>query len=266
MQANLECIAEELAARLPERVLERVGTMMRVGMAHLEAAPSDAPSHLEGDLPHVGLAREFLLAVLEARETDAIDLIMGAFDSGISIGELHENVLLRVQAEMGRMWQMAEITIAEEHYCTGIVATALTLMRARAPRAASNGQRVITTTVSNETHALGILLVAQAFEAEGWTAVNLGANTPAKAIVEAVRDFGCDVIALSVSLVLYVRQTASLIATLRSHEVTAGIPILVGGKPFNNVPDLWQVIGADGCVSTAMDAPRKASQMLAARS
>ena len=94
------------------------------------------------------------------------------------------------------------------------------------------------------------------------TAINLGANTPANAIIEAVRDFGCDVIALSVSLVVYVRRTADLIAVLRAHEVTASIPIMVGGQPFNLVEDLWQVVGADGCTKTAMSAPRKAAELI----
>ena len=73
-----------------------------------------------------------------------------------------------------------------------------------------------------------------------------------------------DVIALSVSLVAYVRRTSELIATLRTHEVTASIPILVGGQPFNLVEDLWQVVGADGCAATSTGSPGKAAQLLGA--
>jgi MerR family transcriptional regulator, light-induced transcriptional regulator len=259
---NLECMAKELEERLPARTAQRVRSTIQAGIDHLDVAPSEVSSYLEADGPHIGLARQFLLAVLETRETDAIQLIMDAFDSGIAIDALHEQVLTLVQREVGRMWQMQEITIAEEHYCTGIVSTAMTLMRSRAKRAEPNGRRVITTAVSDETHALGILLVTQAFEANGWTAINLGANTPADAIIDAARDFGCDVIALSVSLVAYVRRTSELIATLRTHEVTASIPILVGGQPFNLVEDLWQVVGADGCAATSTGSPGKAAQLL----
>ena len=262
LKANLECMTEELEERLPSQMAPAIRSMVRAGIEHLDAAPSEVASHLEGEGPQIDLARQFLLAVLETRETDAIRLIMDAFESGIGIEELHEEVLHRVQVEIGRMWQMAEITIAEEHYCTGIVSTAMTLMRSRSPRAEPTGRRVISTAVSDETHALGILLVTQAFESQGWTAINLGANTPANAIIEAVRDFGCDVIALSVSLVVYVRRTADLIAVLRAHEVTASIPIMVGGQPFNLVEDLWQVVGADGCTKTAMSAPRKAAELI----
>jgi methanogenic corrinoid protein MtbC1 len=139
-------------------------------------------------------------------------------------------------------------------------------MRSRAEPVVANDRRVITATVSNETHALGIVLVSQAFESNGWTAISLGANTPATAIADAARDFGCDVIALSANMVLYVCQTADLIASLRAHPATASIPIIVGGQPFNVVDDLWQVVGADGSASNAMECPAVAERLLASRS
>ena len=266
IRANLECMAEELQERLPESVVDRAVAMVRLAAEQLAVAPSETPSFLEVDGEHVHLARQFLLAVLETREQDAVRLILEAFDGGASIFQLYEHVLHRVQKEVGRMWQMAEVTIAEEHFCTGIVTELMTLMRSRTETVEANDRRVITATVSNETHALGIVLVSQAFEANGWTVISLGVNTPATAIVEAVRDFGCDVIALSANMALYIRQTADLVASLRAHSATASIPIIVGGQPFNVVDDLWQVVGADGSASNAMECPAVAERLLTSRS
>jgi MerR family transcriptional regulator, light-induced transcriptional regulator len=262
LQLNLTCMSEELTARLPEQAAKLVTPLLVLASEHLANAPSTTPSHLEAEAPHINTARQFLLAVLEAREQDAVQLLMAAYAGGTSIAELHEHVLCKVQREIGRMWQMGEANIAEEHLCTGIVTTVMALMRANAPRAKPNGRRVITATVSNETHALGIQLVTQAFEAEGWNVISLGVDTPAGAIADAARDFGCDAIALSVNIVLYVRQTAELIAALRAHPTTANIPILVGGQPFNLVDDLWQVVGADGYARTAMSSPAVAAKLV----
>jgi methanogenic corrinoid protein MtbC1 len=266
IRANLECMVEELEARLPEPVAARAVAMIQLAAEKVIAASSETPTFLGGDGEHIHLARHFLLAVLEAREKDAIRLVLEAFEGGATIFELYEHVLHRVQKEIGRMWQMDEASIAEEHLCTGIVTELLTLMRSRAEPVMANNRRVITGTVSNETHALGIVLVSQAFESCGWTAVSLGVNTPAPAIVGAVRDFGGDVIALSANMALYIRQTADLIAGLRAHPITADIPIIVGGQPFNVVDDLWQVIGADGSASNAMECPAVADRLLASRS
>ena len=258
---NLECMVQELEARLPEGPGTLASAMLKLGISQFEAAPSELPSYLEGDAPYVDLARKFLLAVLESREADAFDLVMAAFADGATITDLHKHVLQRVQVEMGRMWQMAETTIAEEHYCTGIVTSLLSMMRSKSERPTPNGRRVITANVSNETHSIGIQFVSQSFESHGWSVIGLGSNTPVIAIAEAVRDFGCDVIALSVNIVLYVRQTADLIATLREHPFTASVPILVGGQPFNLVDDLWQVVGADGFASSALESPVVAERL-----
>ena len=261
LSVNLECMVEELEDRLPEGPASLASAMMKSGISQFLAAPSEVSSYLEGDAPYVDLARKFLLAVLESRETDAFDLVMEAFAGGATITDLHKHVLQRVQVEMGRMWQMGETTIAEEHYCTGIVTSLLAMMRSKSDRATASGRRVITANVNNETHSIGIQLVSQAFESQGWSVIGLGSNTPVIAIAEAVRDFGCDVIALSVNIVLYVRQTADLIATLRSHPLTANVPILVGGQPFNLVDDLWKVVGADGFASSALDSPVVAERL-----
>lgn len=266
IQANLECMVEELQASLPEPVVDRAVAMIGLALKQVAAAPSETPSFLAEDGEHVDLARHFLLAVLETREKDATRLVLDAFDGGVTIFQLYEHVLQRVQKEIGRMWQMDEVTIAEEHYCTRIVTGIMTIMRSRAEPAVANGRRVITATVSNETHALGIEVVSQAFESCGWTAISLGADTPAGAIADAVRDFGCDLIALSANMVLYVRQTADLITSLRAHPVTANTPIMVGGQPFNLVEDLWQVVGADGYARNAVECPAAAERILASRS
>jgi methanogenic corrinoid protein MtbC1 len=66
-------------------------------------------------------------------------------------------------------------------------------------------------------------------------------------------------------MVLYVRLTAEIIAALRAHALTAEVPILVGGQPFNLVSDLWQVVGADGHARSAWDSPAAAAQLLQGR-
>jgi methanogenic corrinoid protein MtbC1 len=36
---------------------------------------------------------------------------------------------------------------------------------------------------------------------------------------------------------------------------------MVGGTPFALVPDLWKVVGADGCATCATDAVRVAAEL-----
>lgn len=262
IRTNLECMAAALRELLPAKDSKRAGEILQGALEHFDAAPTEVESYLEADAPHVDLARRFLLAVLETREADATKLILDAAVAGVPLAELHEHVLGKVQAEIGRMWQMAEVTVAEEHYCTGIVTAAATLLAARAPRAAPNGRTVLTASVGNELHDLGIRLVSQDFEMSGWKVIFLGANTPASAVTDAVRDFGCDLIALSASITLHVRRTADAIARIRAHPHSEGIPVLVGGRPFTLVEDLWEVVGADGCATDAAEASQVGGKLV----
>lgn len=262
IRTNLECMAEALRELLPPENRKRAGEILDGALEHFDTAPTEVQSHLEAEAPHVDLARRFLLAVLETREADATRMILDAFDAGVSFRELHQHVLGKVQSEIGRMWQMAEVTVAEEHYCTGIVTTAATLLAARAPRPAPNGKTVLTAAVGNELHDLGIRLVSQDFEMSGWKVIALGANTPTGAVTDAVRDFGCDLIALSASMTLHVRRTAEAIQSIKAHPDCEGIPILVGGRPFTVVEDLWEVVGADGCARDAAEASQVGARLV----
>jgi methanogenic corrinoid protein MtbC1 len=262
VRVNIECMRLELVDRLPADSGRLVMTAIDAGLAAFDAAPTEVPSYLAEDAPLIDLARRFLLAVLEAREADALALVTQAMDAGSDVHELQEHVLRKVQYEIGRMWQMAEVTVAEEHYCTGIVSTAATVMRLRSVRRASNGRRVIAASVSAESHDVGIRCVTTELEIDGWSVLNLGPDTPASAIIEAVRDFGCDLIALSTSMMLYIRQAADTIAAVRAEPLTAGIPILVGGHPFNVVSDLWRVVGADACAASAAEVTEVAARLV----
>jgi methanogenic corrinoid protein MtbC1 len=54
------------------------------------------------------------------------------------------------------------------------------------------------------------------------------------------------VVAVSITIGSYARYVRELIALLRQSVIGASVQILVGGQPFNRIPELWHQIGADG--------------------
>jgi methanogenic corrinoid protein MtbC1 len=252
LTTNLEGIRDELTANLPDDAVAMPVDYLDRARTHLEQAPDQLPTWLPDGAPLVDLARRFLLAALEVRRQNALDLIRRAADDGTSVADLHRHVLTPVQAEMGRMWQLNEVHVGEEHYASTIVQQALALLRERLPRAQPNGRRVICTTVGGDLHDLGIQIVADHFEMAGWEPVFLGASTPTPDLMQAVHDFRIDLIAIAANLVLHVRNLANTIRTLRAEPACAKVPILVGGGPFRDVPELWRAVGAD---AGAVDAP-----------
>jgi methanogenic corrinoid protein MtbC1 len=69
-------------------------------------------------------------------------------------------------------------------------------------------------------------------------------------VVRSVIERQADVLAVSATITLHVSAVAELIASVRDSEAS-DVRVLVGGYPFNQVPDLWCQVGADGYAADA---------------
>lgn len=262
LDQNLLAIGKELEADLPEGLATRPLEFLALARVHLASAPDEIPSFLESGGEFIDLARKYLLAVLEGRSDDAMVLVSDAYHSGVSPESLCHDVIHLAQREIGRMWQMDEIHVAEEHYGSRIAERVLSVLQHVAPRSESSGRRVLCAAPGGELHELGLRVVSQHFEWGGWDSILLGANMPIPDLVRGLCDFEADLVALSATTPLQVEPVFALIEEIRKH---ASLPVLVGGAPFCKIPDLWQVVGADGCSQNASQAVEVAASLLAAR-
>lgn len=220
------------------------------------------PSFLTTDNPQRELSQHYLQALLQADRQQATQLIMNAVDNGVSVQDVYLNVFQRSQYEIGRLWQINQISVAQEHYCTAATQMIMSLLYPRIFRTKRNGRSLVSACVSSELHELGARMVADFFEMEGWDTYYLGANVPAKSIIEAIELQQADILAISTTMISNIRATEQLLREIRASEAGKKIKILVGGYPFNLSPDLWQKLGADAYASNALDAVTKATTLL----
>ncbi|MCG8590996.1 MAG: cobalamin-dependent protein [Proteobacteria bacterium] len=259
----LDALADELDEELPAPLAARSREFVEAARTAGERAPVTAGSLLAGPAPQVDRSRKFLLALLEAQTETAIGIVETALDEGLSAADVQQYVIAAAQTEMGRLWQANEVSVAEEHVGSRIVEDVLAAMRRRLPAPPEAGQRVIVASVEGDLHDIAGRMVADAFRWSGWNAIFLGASVPARDLALAMEDFKADVLALSVSLGLYVRTTHELLNELRE-RLGRRICVVVGGRPFIRVPDLWQVVGADASAATPDAAVRAAREALTA--
>lgn len=263
LRASLACLRDELGQGLPQNASRAAVAMLERAARVVETPAVPNASVLAGDAPATVLARGYLLAALEGRRKDAIDVALRALDSGMSVGEVYRDVLARAQIEVGRMWQDGEIGVAEEHFVSRVTEQALAFVNARMPRATKIGKRVLVTSANGDLHDIGLRMIADHFEMAGFEPIYLGASTPADDVVRAAIDFEVDLAAIAAKLTLLVRATAELVRALRAEPRTRTLPILVGGLPFQVAPRLWRTIGADGCARSAEDAVEAGKRLVA---
>jgi len=265
-RASLECLAETLE----DTGLGTYAGFVRQAIGQLDRA-HDVPAHeIDPHDPDAKLARIYLLQLLQRNQREAAEMLFAAVRAGTPVERLYERVICPALAEVGRMWQVDEVTVADEHFCTAATQVILAQLKLHAPTKPECGRSVLATSVGGDLHDLGIRMVADLFEFAGWRSECLGANTPTDEIVTALRgDHGdgrpFDLLAISGSTSLTVRTIAAVVEAVRSDPATCEIPILVGGTPFRLVPDLWKVVGADAMASTASGAIEAANRLLDAR-
>jgi methanogenic corrinoid protein MtbC1 len=122
---------------------------------------------------------------------------------------------------------------------------------------------LVATCIGGELHELGIRMVADFFEIEGWETYYLGANMPIDDVVAMANDKQAHLLGISASLNSHVTQARDLIHAMRASPHGPEIKIMVGGHPFNRAPLLHETIGADFTAPNAREAVRQAMEVLA---
>jgi MerR family transcriptional regulator, light-induced transcriptional regulator len=269
LKRNLECTKDVCEQELPVDVAPTAARFIADAITALEQGPADPLQPAQPDASEGRLSRLYLLHLLQRNQTAAANLVFEAAREGKSVPEIYQSILTPALGEVGRMWHLQEATVADEHYCTAATQMIMAQLRARMQRKPSNGKRVLAMAVGGDLHDIGIRMVADLFEAEGWATEYLGANMPTSEVLVALADPNSgkpafDLIAVSANTTLSVRAVASFIEAVRQHPTAGSTPIVVGGGAFRSIPDLWQVVGADGFAKDASSALRVAEQLVSA--
>lgn len=262
LTTNLQQICSTLEELLPPDSSAIPCGYVESALQQLPQMPSEVGSFLSPRQPQSQLAQEYLDALLNGKRQDASRLILEAAQSGVSIREIYLHVFQPAQHEIGRLWQINQISVAQEHYCTAATQLIMSQLYPYLFSGERTGRSVVAACVGGDLHELGVRMVSDFFEIEGWDTFYLGANTPTPSILQAIRERHADVVAISVTITSHMRKAESLIDAIRSDEGCKDVKILVGGYPFNIAPELWRQLGADGSASNAEDAIRLAERLV----
>jgi MerR family transcriptional regulator, light-induced transcriptional regulator len=195
------------------------------------------------------------LATLRAGDrTEALVLVREAMAAGISLCDLYQAILQPALYAIGRLWQIGQLDVASEHLATVITRSVMELSSNKLKPLPSGPPLIIATCVGAELHDIGLRMVSDCLELGGWNTLYLGCNMPLDAIVTLAIRHRVAVVAVSITIGSHARFVRDLISALRQSPIGPSVKILVGGQPFNRIPELWHQIGADGMASDASGA------------
>lgn len=259
---TLECMKDILDDNLDETMSKEVNKFIDAGLSLLKQPVAHPAPNIDENTPLSGLANQYLEALLNGDRHAAADLVVDAAEKGTPVKDIYLNVFQQSQYEIGRLWQTNRISVAQEHFCTAATQMIMSRLYPYIFSTEKIGKRLVAACVGGELHEIGVRMVADFFEMEGWDTYYMGANTPTDTIIGSISEKKADVLGLSATIAFNKSTMEDLIRLIRSTDSGKHIKILVGGYPFRQSPDLWKKIGADGFAADAQEAIKVANSMI----
>lgn len=175
-------------------------------------------------------------------------------DEGLAPRDVYLHVLAPALEEVGSRWQRGTATVAQEHLATALVLSIMATLAPRLDEPPAVGRRAVLAGTEGELHSVGLRMLGDFLEADGWDIDYLGALTPGGEVERWAVEAGPDVVCLSTTLTTHLASVRSTIAALRS--LPAPPLILVGGRAYGGDPEVAIRLGADGYAADAGSASK----------
>lgn len=196
----------------------------------------------------------YLAAIRAGDRHRALDAIERPRHSGFDLRAIYLDVLQPALREVGRLWQENEMSVAEEHLATAITTSAMLRLSAEIDFSSSPRPTLIAACVGPERHEIGLRMLCDFLDIEGWDTIFLGSAVPRDDLVEMIHHRRPRVVALSTTLEPHIPALRETIAAIRADGRSDRPLILAGGRPFLDRPELAREVGADFTARDAAEA------------
>jgi MerR family transcriptional regulator, light-induced transcriptional regulator len=173
-----------------------------------------------------------LVAALERGDGDGVRaLIHGAFQQGVPLDALADQVIGPAMHRIGHDWEQGTIDVFHEHRASQLCTAALhELMPRLSPSAAGDRPLALGGGPEKDPYVLAGLLAELVLRDRGWQVVNLGPNTPLSSFRKAMTELRPKLLWLTVSHLDEPRQFVAEYRTLYEEAERQGVPVAVGGQ------------------------------------
>lgn len=192
----------------------------------------DKEDHVMPDQPDALTNKTFLDMLLEGNRSGCLDFARNYVLQHGSIEDLYENILKTSLYEVGELWENNKITVATEHMASAIVENVLNDCYSEIVGGKKHHQRVVVACVENEYHQIGIKMISDVFEMNGWESFFLGANVPTRDLISFIKSQEPYVLAISMSIYYHLPVLESMIRMIR--QEFPELLIMVGGQAFRH--------------------------------
>lgn len=211
------------------------------------------------------LQREFFSFLLQNRAREAGDLILAAAASGAKVQNIYFLVFDRTLKEAGDQWEKGLLNVEQEHYISSSIMRIMSQLYWYISPEKKRNRNFVGFTVSGDLHTIGMRMICDLLELDGWNSYDLGDNLPPNSVIGALNLFHADVLGISATMDQSINSVESIIQNVRRAKSPEQVKIITGGEAFIRDPSAWERIGADGFAENGEEAVSLVNSFFSAR-
>jgi MerR family transcriptional regulator, light-induced transcriptional regulator len=185
--------------------------------------------------------------LLTGRASDAVKAAVDALDLlGGDLARLYDEVLRAAAVRVGDLWHVGSLSVAEEHAATSTLRRAMAAAKGTCSGAAPREEVIVLACPPEEAHYVGLHMLADVLELEGFDVRVLGAQTPSQDTADYALRHRAALVALSCATPISVGGLITSIAALR--DADPELPVIVGGRCLHEFPNVLHAGAASAIV------------------
>ena len=173
---------------------------------------------------------EFQSYLVSGDYEKCFEFVKTILNEGVDIKQLYDVVLKKSLYNIGELWENGKITVATEHLASAIVETILSDIYFKIITQNKINKTAVLACTENEFHQIGIKMVNDIFEKNGWHVHFLGANTTTEELISLIGTIHPDILAISLSIPSNLPLLEKMLTKIRAQY--PDLYIFVGGQAF----------------------------------
>ncbi len=191
------------------------------------------------------LLNEIKEAVIDGLQKVVPGKVQTALDAGIDPETILNEAMIKGMAEVGQLFEDGEFFVPEMLVAARAMASGMEILKPRLIQAdVKSAGKVIIGTVQGDLHDIGKNLVGMMLEGAAFEVVDLGADVSPEKFVEAVKENGAQIVAMSALLTTTMPSMKTTIEALETAGLRDRVKVMVGGAPLSD--QYAKEIRADG--------------------
>ncbi len=208
------------------------------------------------------LFREYLGTLFAGKRAEARDLLQTAHDHGTPASTLLTGIVWQAMEQIDALFRQGHITSIVYQMALRInrsIADQLQPVLARRPR---TGRQIAITCSQGEAQELGAQILADVFEADGWTVWFLGSGVPHDEILQLAGKNQPELLCIYGAHASALPEIRRLIETMRDVATCPNTRVMVAGGVFKRAEGLAEELRADYSAADVSEALRVADTAL----